>query len=134
MAISFLLCKGTQDILEGGEQYTMIGSDDNARKSAAFARFFEQHIAVELEQTQALINVTKIINAYVADNHTLVKFLRHRISCSCLDEKYEELGEAYHKHGHLLQRRMQYSGQIQQSGTQQNQGLQSMPMCNVLLP
>ncbi len=91
MAISFLLCKGTQDILEGGEQYTMIGSDDNARKSAAFARFFEQHVAVELEQTQALINVTKIINAYVADNHTLVKFFRHRIPCSCLDEKYEEV-------------------------------------------
>ena len=91
MAISFLLCKGTQDILEGGEQYTMIGSDDNARKSAAFARFFEQHIAVELEQTQALINWPKITNAYVGDNHTLVKFYRHRIPCSCLDEKYEEV-------------------------------------------
>ena len=84
MAISFLLCKGTQDIL-GGEFFL------DARKSAIFVRYLEQHIAVEVKQTEALPNWPKINEAYVADNHTLVKFFRHRIPCSCLDEKYEEV-------------------------------------------
>ena len=83
MAISFLLCKGTQDLLEG-ELF-------DARKSAIFVRYLEQYIAVEVKETQALYNWPKINDAYIADDHTLVKFYRHRIPCSCLDEKYEEV-------------------------------------------
>ena len=83
MAMSFLLCKGTQDILEG-ELF-------DARKSAIFVRYLQQHISVELKEIEALPKWPKINDTYVADDHTLVKFFRHRIPCSCLDEKYEEV-------------------------------------------
>ncbi len=62
-----------------------------ARDYACFARYFEHHIAVELKKTQALINWPKIGELDKADDHTLVKFFRQRIPCSCLDEKYQEV-------------------------------------------
>ena len=83
MAMSFYLCIGTQHCLEGNY--------DNARQAAAIARWLEQYIAVELKRSQPLMNVPKVDEAYRADEHTLVKFFWHRISCSCLDEKYEEV-------------------------------------------
>ena len=81
MAMSACLCMGTQHLIEG--------NNHDARDLATFARFFEQHIAVYLKQTQALINWSKINDMYHVDVHTVVKFFRHRISCSCLDELYE---------------------------------------------
>ena len=81
-AISYLLYIGTDAIL---------GKNDLAKLFAAFARYFEQYIAVKLKQDQALFNFTKIEDVYYSDDHTLVKFFRHRIPCSCLDEKYQEV-------------------------------------------
>ena len=43
------------------------------------------------KQTPASYNVPKLGETYKADEHTLVKFFRNRIPCSCLDEKYEEM-------------------------------------------
>ena len=83
MAMSACLCMGTQHLIKGNNNF--------ARDLATFARFFEQHIAVYLKQTQALYNWSKIEDTFFADDHTLVKFYRHRIHCSCLDEKYEEV-------------------------------------------
>ena len=84
MAMSFFLSAGTQLCLEG--DYF------NARFCATSARFIEQYIAVELKQTQALPHWIKMEETYLhADEHSLVKFFRHRIPCSCLDEKYEEV-------------------------------------------
>ena len=83
IVISMYLCDGTQIILEN--KY------GNAGDHATFVRFLEQHIAVELEQSQALVNWPKVDDTYNADEHTLVKFFRRRIPCSCLDEKYEEV-------------------------------------------
>ena len=83
MAMLVLLCKGTQDILEG--EFL------DAQKSAIFVRYFEQYIAIELHQTQALYNWPKLEDTYTADIHKLVIFFRHRIPCYCLDEKYEEV-------------------------------------------
>jgi hypothetical protein len=80
-AMSFFLCLGTHAILDN--KY------DDARDSATIARFLEQHIATELKTCQALPNWPKISETYHADLHTLVKFYRNRIPCSCLDEKYE---------------------------------------------
>lgn len=80
--MSVCLCLGTEAIL--GNNY------DDAIALAAYTRYFEQYIAVELRQTQALPNWPKIYETHNADLHTLVKFFRHRIPCSCLDEKYEE--------------------------------------------
>ncbi len=81
--IRCLLFFGTEEILKG--------DDYNAKTAATFARYFEQYIAVELNHTQPLIRWNKIIETHHADQHTLVKFLRRRIPCSCLDEKYEEV-------------------------------------------
>ena len=83
IAMSVCFCVGTQSMLDG--DYL------NARECAVFARYFEQYIAVELKQTQALKNLPKVEDTFFGDNHTLVKFYRHRIPCSCLDKKYEEV-------------------------------------------
>ena len=83
LTASFFLCDGTQAVLEG--KY------DHARDCATIARYFEQYIAVAVKQTQALVNWPKLRETHIADLHTLVKFFRHRIPCSCLDEKYEEV-------------------------------------------
>ena len=83
MAISCFLSIGTQAMLDGNHKH--------ARDFATFTRYFEQYIAAELKQTQALMNWPKIGETYIGDNHTLVKFYRRRISCSCLDEKYQEV-------------------------------------------
>ena len=82
-ALSYYLFVGTQQCLDG--------NCDEARVNATFARFFEQRIAVHLEQSQALPNWPKIFETYDGDDHTIVKFFRRRIPCSCLDKKYEEV-------------------------------------------
>ena len=83
MVISYLLVFGTRDLLDD-----RLG---RARDFATFARFFEQLIATDMKQTQALYNWPKIEQTYFSDDHTLVKFYRSRIPCSCLDEKYKEV-------------------------------------------
>ena len=83
IAMSCLLSMGTQAMLDGNY--------GDVRDFATFTRYFEQYIAVVLKKTQALPNWPKIGDTYEADLHTLVKFYRHRIPCSCLDEKYEEV-------------------------------------------
>eukprot|EP00984_Skeletonema_dohrnii_P020864 scaffold10278_cov113-Skeletonema_dohrnii-CCMP3373.AAC.3 len=94
-------------------------------------RYLEQCTAVELKQTQALVNWSKINEATnPLDIHTLVKFLRKRIQCKCLDKKYKEvkdttkLGFCYNTEC-TIQRT---------SRTRQNILLQSMPMYNLLFP
>ncbi len=82
-AISFFLYLGTQGVLQG--------SNDVARDCAAIARYLKEFIAVALKRTQPVYYWPKVLEAYYADMHTLVKFFRHRIPCSCLDEKYEEV-------------------------------------------
>ncbi len=79
----YLLFYGTQEILKGDDNY--------ANTAATFARYFEQYISVVLKETQALFRWNKILETYYADLHSLVNFFRHRIPCSCLDEKYEEV-------------------------------------------
>ena len=93
IAISILLYTGTVALTEG--------EDHIARDAATFARFFEQCIAVELKQSQATIDWPKIVDTHEADLHTLVSFYRHRIPCSCLDEKYQEVKKIT-KLGHCL--------------------------------
>ncbi len=78
-----LLFVGTQNILKG--------DDYNVQTAATFARYFEEHIAVVLKEIQALFRWPKIFETHYADLHSLVKFFRHRIPCSCLDEKYKEV-------------------------------------------
>lgn len=83
IAVSFLLRIGTQYLLKGYYYH--------ARWSATIARFLEQYNAVELKQSQALYHFPKIDETACADMHTLVKFFRTRIPCSCLDRIYQEV-------------------------------------------
>ena len=107
IAISYLLCLGTNAILKR--------QDDTARDCATFARCLEQYIAVLFKQTQALVNWPKIEDTYFADLHTLVKFFRHRIPCSCLDEKYKEvkhitkMGHCYNPQCSISRRKVERS-------------------------
>eukprot|EP00985_Skeletonema_marinoi_P003493 scaffold1505_cov146-Skeletonema_marinoi.AAC.7 len=56
------------------------------------AKYIEQYIAFELHQTQAFVSMPKIHELQIpADIHSLVKFFRKRIWCSCLDKKYDEV-------------------------------------------
>ena len=82
-AMSYLLRDGVQSILER--------KHGDARDIATLIRYLEEYVAVELHQTQALYKCPKIRDVYYGDMHTLVKFFRHRIPCSCLDKKYEEV-------------------------------------------
>ena len=79
---------GTQFILD--RELFFEGHGD-ARAFATLARFFEQYIAVMLKKSQAVVNWAKICETHGADMHTLVKFFRTRIPCSCLDWTYQEV-------------------------------------------
>lgn len=67
------------------------GNLDGARGIASFASFFEQYIAVELTRRQATMNVAKLEELAMTDEHTLMSFLKKRIPCSCLDVKYKQV-------------------------------------------
>eukprot|EP00985_Skeletonema_marinoi_P018059 scaffold10022_cov156-Skeletonema_marinoi.AAC.16 len=82
IAINCLLSTGVQNI--------MLGYNNGALNDATLARYLEQHIAVALKETQANVNWPKLYELG-ADIHTLVKFLRKRIPCKCLDEKYQQV-------------------------------------------
>ena len=96
MMISHLLCDAT-------DVYLSENNIDYARDMAAITRYFEQHLAVTLKQSQAIPNWPKLEDTYKADEHTLVNFFRRRIPCSCLDEKYEEVKDIP-KIGHCYNR------------------------------
>ena len=108
MAMSFFLFVGMHHYLEGDYM--------NARICAASVRFLEQYIAVLLKQTHALINWPKIDDTFRSDMHTLVKFFRHRIPCSCLDEKYEEV-KSITKMGHCYNTQCKLSKRMTERST-----------------
>ena len=75
--MSYLLCDGAQEILDGN--YSL------ARLIATITRYLQKETMFEFNWT------IKMEDTYHADLHTLVKFFRKRIPCSCLDEKYKEV-------------------------------------------
>lgn len=110
IAITFLLRVGTQHLLAGNYFH--------ARCGATIARFFEQYKAVELKQSQALPNWIKVEEMHHADVHTVVKFFRQRIPCSCLTDMYHQVrrhitkvGLCYNMHCKLP------TGQVERSKT-----------------
>ena len=80
--VSYLIFLGTQGVLDG-----KIGI---ARFYASTASHFEEYIEV-LHETKAAFDVTKAVELWIADEHTLVKYLRKNIPCKCLDKKYKEV-------------------------------------------
>lgn len=80
--ICYCLCTGTDHLLR--EEYS------GARLYATLARYLQEVIAVH-GNIQNDIYWTKVFELSGADEHTLVKFFRRRIPCSCLNEKYKEV-------------------------------------------
>jgi hypothetical protein len=86
MIASYCVALGTKLVLDG--------DDLSAREDAAFACYFEQYNLVNLKKTQVDVKVKRmqIVELFLChDSHSLVKYLRKRIPCSCLDQKYEEV-------------------------------------------
>ncbi len=81
--ISMVLASGTQRVLDGNNKI--------AQLFACIAGYLEEWIAVGLHKTRAVPNLTKVIELYSANDHTLVSYYRNRIPCTCLDEKYKEV-------------------------------------------
>ena len=84
---------GVDMILEGSA-YQAVG------RSAIFSSFLELWAAEVICQNKteanwnifvALCDWTKMSELYYGDEHTLVSFFRKRITCKCLDDKYEEV-------------------------------------------
>ena len=80
--ISLLLFQGTHDVLDGDFH--------GAKLFASIACYLEEYTAFIL-QTKATFAPTKSAELICADDHTLVKYLRKRIPCNCLDEKYKQV-------------------------------------------
>jgi hypothetical protein len=81
--VSHRVAHSTECILDGKE--------NPARVIASIAYYFEQYIATHLEKTQPVMKWHQIAELQHSDLHTLVKFLRKRIPCKCLDKKYKEV-------------------------------------------
>lgn len=90
---SLLVALGTNCVLSG-EIFL-------ARKCAASAHYFRRMSAIyremsrcnrgEVSGVRADLEMEKIMELYVSDEHTLVRYLQKRIPCSCLDAKYQEV-------------------------------------------
>ena len=87
--ISSLLFQGTHYVLEGNMT--------DARHYASFACYFAalrlqaKAIRVSFTTTKTIIDMTKVVELQLADEHTLVKYLRKSIPCNCLDKQYTQV-------------------------------------------
>jgi len=75
---SYSLAEGTKFILDG--------NCDDARLCAALA-FYMKVLLTDF----TACNAEKLLELSYADEHTLVKFFKKQIPCTCLDEKYKEV-------------------------------------------
>mmetsp|Transcript_27764 Transcript_27764/g.41797 ORF Transcript_27764/g.41797 Transcript_27764/m.41797 type:complete len:297 (+) Transcript_27764:51-941(+) len=84
LLIAHFLARGTQAILNG--------NINGARACAAVACRFDDLLAVNVaSQEHKPAHSHKIQELYMADIHTLVKYLKNLIPCKCLDIKYKEV-------------------------------------------
>ncbi len=83
--VSYFSSLATQNVITNGPKALY------PRFLAHFACYFEEYIATVLNKTKASINRVKIIELYMSDDHTLIRYLKHRIPCSCLDDTYKQV-------------------------------------------
>lgn len=83
--VPFLLASGTQHLLDE--------RTNSARDCAFIALAHKEYNEVYVKKTRTFVNSTKLIELYLADDHTLVSFFRKHIGtgCSCLYEKYKKV-------------------------------------------
>ena len=78
--------------LADGTKLILDGNYNQARLAATFAKYFEVFDGViALQQPNTTANLSKMVELFYADEHTLVQFFRKKIPCSCLDERYKEV-------------------------------------------
>jgi len=78
--------------LREGTQYVLEGKNKAASHCASLAYCFEQHKSRNLLRKRLTMNWPKLNELYFdPDEHTLISFFKKRISCSCLDSKYQEV-------------------------------------------
>jgi len=81
---SFFLFQATEDILGGAIV--------EAHSDTSLACFFDQMSDIARSaKSMREFNFAKVEELKATDEHTVVSFLRKRISCSCLDKKYERV-------------------------------------------
>eukprot|EP00984_Skeletonema_dohrnii_P033960 scaffold32284_cov140-Skeletonema_dohrnii-CCMP3373.AAC.3 len=84
LVVSLFLFQGTYHVLEGDIH--------SARLYAALALHLEDYFPFFFEdELEATLDAVKQIELLRADEHTLVKYLREKIPCCCLDEKYKQV-------------------------------------------
>ena len=88
--VSYFLMNGAEAALRGYD--TDVGRED-AGWNASLACYFEQRAAVYICKTQSSLNTRKIFELHRpgGDKRTVISFLRKRICCTCLDDKYKEV-------------------------------------------
>jgi len=83
-AVSIYVADAVQGILDG--------NDKAAKIDASFACYFEQLLATRINKKAVhLVDGLRISELQNGDMKTVVEYLRKRIPCSCLDQKYEEV-------------------------------------------
>ncbi|KAK1737909.1 hypothetical protein QTG54_011203 [Skeletonema marinoi] len=75
----------------GGTHEILNEDDDAARTTAAVIVMIEEFVAVRVNETQAGVQLQKLMEMVISDDHTLVSFFRKRIKCTCLDKKHKEV-------------------------------------------
>jgi hypothetical protein len=82
--ISYFVAEGTQRILNGKEHIVSV--------NVFFAYILEQYIAAAWEKTEPRVDwLRRAAELQCCDMHILVSYLKKRIPCKCLDEKYKEV-------------------------------------------
>eukprot|EP00986_Skeletonema_menzelii_P009043 scaffold4012_cov127-Skeletonema_menzelii.AAC.5 len=86
LVVSLFLCQGTEHVLR------LRGNLRSARFFAFLACHLEDYMALCMEGKGIVAcDTAKLYELLHTDEHTLVKYLRKNIPCSCLDEKYKEV-------------------------------------------
>jgi hypothetical protein len=83
MVASWFLFQGTHNLL--------VGKMEGARHFAFIACHLQDYVAVYIDKSKVIFDAAKQIELLQTDEHTLVKYLRKNIPCTCLDEKYKEV-------------------------------------------
>jgi hypothetical protein len=72
----------TSHFVSEGTRCLLRGDVRSARGNAYFVSYFQQMMSFVTEEK--MINSTKLMTLYTADEHTLCSYFRNRIPCSCL--------------------------------------------------